>query len=449
MKMSALSKYCLMAFLLIGCAQSVHRLSERSSSDSPNTDLFINAPYPAYKSFCEKAGISDPKWPEFMKRPEIEESTQAWLDLIECSPEKRAKGQDVKTQFAEEGRVSRVLGAYAYAYLEVTAERDRQRCGAGQLVDTPKSNSLSDDSVAIAHLNNQINHALADIMSRHLALISRGCLAYEEHRQGYSPFDDAENRWDFCNLYLDLDHDVAGLIPKKKVTNSMTLAMGSAMIYLSSHIALALSALPFLDRLWVGQTWHHQTLDRGVLSPEGSLAALWKLRIRFIDQQFQTVYDNFNRFLAENVTTASKTLQKSGLVEGKSLFWFSQLTHLLPVQQLVSGLLHEGREEFFEHGLLIATELSQKPALIGQHPFLQEQSLQSRHRYFELNLNTPLLTPEFTSLEGVKKVRKLARRLRMPVESASSFATFEVLGAISYEEGLKRETELDRDEQTF
>ena len=55
-----------------------------------------------------------------------------------------------------------IMEAYPHAYITMTAERDKERCGDGALVSGYE-------------ISNYINHLLADIMTRYLHKITKDC----------------------------------------------------------------------------------------------------------------------------------------------------------------------------------------------------------------------------------------------------------------------------------
>jgi hypothetical protein len=238
------------------------------------------------------------KWVQFWKRSQIETEIAGWSALITKAegnpPLKEILAPPAGLQ--ADNRASSVLTSYAAAYRKMTAERDLSRC------DKTPGNAMR----ASSDLLNQINHGLADLMTRNLVNISKACLLDSFQDSGYA-VEPLHGRWELCDLYFDTATTF------RNRYNSMTVVLSTTVIYLTSHIAASLAALPFLDRLWVG------TELQGNTSITASSSALLQRRIALIEDDYRSSFRVFNPFLVVNMDTVSRALWADGQLSGRSI----------------------------------------------------------------------------------------------------------------------------------
>ncbi len=209
-------------------------------------------------------------------------------------------------------------GAYLAVYARMTAARDAGRCAAG------------DPLRPVDPLDVRLNDALSDLMTRNYLDIARRCAS----GTGGGLPDPADPGGLWCELHRDALRDNS---------DAVRIATGSTGLYLSSHLALAVSTLPHLDALWIG-------------TPYGSLRS----RIARL-QAFKPTYDAFNALLARNLDTVADALGESGLLRGSSFGVAAGLAERLFPSALAFGRI---RDIAWSRGLNLALAIPR-----GRHPW--------------------------------------------------------------------------------
>ena len=418
-----------MASGIVGCKTRGLHESATKNSDAP-------AGLVRYEDFCSSTARPGDEPVQFWNRRTIETEIDAWHDMVKAASNAPA----LKAIFTDERpkdasplfRASTVLVSYATAYKEMTAERDRARCD-------PTSKMRSIDNQV-----NMINHALADLMTRNIVNISRQCLLRDAESGGYGS-EPLNGRWEFCDLYFD----AAG--PSRRYTNSMTVAMSSTMIYLTSHISAALSALPFMDRLWVGTEYARKGND-----------SKWQQRIAFIEKDYRPAFNAFNEFLSVNLDTVSQALYKESrdtsskyaLLRGPEIKDISKAIEkdFPALTAMIEKAFTIIRQESFERGMEMAENLAKNQAsrdsLAGImktgnnfpeiHPFLVAKPLKGSDGdfYYDIRMDAPRFDERLLDFPSVRKVRQMTWKYRLLVESFTARTFFRSLGAISYAQGF-------------
>lgn len=266
--------------------------------------------------------------------------------------------------------------SYAVAYLAMTAERDAARCDP-------------EDSMAMFPQTPQatiLNDALSDIMTRYFVAIA----------EGTAPGADVDGIW--ADLYKDGE---AGNF------NALHIAMASTAIYLTSHMGLALSALPHAEDLW-----------------EGTQFATIKERVEYLESDFKPTYDAFNQFLANHIETVGRALKNAGMVGGQTC----EITAVLvgagsgPLTLLFEGI----RTRTFELGMKVALDMD-----IGTHPLTQTRS--DGKAVMRTNMDVPgTLVPPYGS--WLVPLAKHARFWRRWLGDALGPIYRHASGAMNYEE---------------
>jgi len=217
----------------------------------------------------------------------------------------------VKGYAASQEAACKPHSAYAVAYAAMTQLRDASRCGSGPMKPPTLLASI-------------FNDALADLMSRYFVNIV----------QGTAGGADIDGEW------ADLKSDAI-----RGNFNALHYAMASTALYLTSHMGLALSALPHAEELW---------RDTGLTT----IAE----RVEFLYSAYKPTYDAFNEFLAENVEVIGAALYDAGLIENRNI-------------NIAAMLVPDGRVEFFFERIRTKTfrEAMKAAAEIpyGQHPLTQ------------------------------------------------------------------------------
>ncbi len=212
--------------------------------------------------------------------------------------------------------------AYLVAYAAMTKARDEARCADG---DAMKPKTL---------LDTRLNDALADMMTRNYVQIVEGCRT----RESKTVSSGADVNGAFCAMHKRAEDEN---------WTALRVAMGGTAHYLSTHIALALSALPHIDDLWVGT---------GVDTLE---ARIEKVR------EYRDVYQSFNSFLGQKLTTVAGSLETSGLTApsfGSHVFQIgAEVTQSL---SLATGVFGNRRDVAFDAALRLAALLPP-----GTHPW--------------------------------------------------------------------------------
>lgn len=181
---------------------------------------------------------------------------------------------EIQKLIGRPGYKSGGLSVYAEVYQAMTAERDRARCsGSGPMV--PPS-----------PLSQQLNDALADIMTKGYVLSQFHCLRSLTSQAASVPTIGEQ----MCEVSRQ------AIVEK---WSGLELAMASTATYLTSVMGIALSALPHVDRLW--QNEGHHTLEQRI-------AAL---------EEFKPTFDAFNLFLSNNLHTVARVLVREKHVDCK------------------------------------------------------------------------------------------------------------------------------------
>lgn len=416
----------------VGCkTRGLHESATKQTE--PLSDLV------PYHDFCESASGSNTK-PEgevtqFWDRRTIESEIDKWHKMVVADPEapelKEIFTDDRPLDASPRFRASSVLVSYATAYKQMTAERDKARCD--------RTSSMRSDNALV----NMINHALADLMTRNIVNISKQCLLRGAESGGYG-VEPLNGRWEFCDLYFD----AAG--PSRRYTNSMTIAMSSTMIYLTSHISAALSALPFMDRLWIGTEFERRVND-----------SQWEERIEFIARNYGPAYNAFNKFLSVNLDTVSQALYKDSkdtsdkyaLLRGPELKDISRaIENDFPTfTALIAHIFATIRNESFNLGLEIAKNIAKSKAardslaeifktgnpLPEIHPFLVARPMKNQSSiYYDIREEPPLFDERLLEFPSVINARLMTWKHRFLVESFTASTFFRSLGAISYAQGF-------------
>lgn len=209
-------------------------------------------------------------------------------------------------------------GAYLTVYARMTAARDAGRCAAG------------DPLRPVDALDVRLNDALSDVMTRNYLDIARRCAS----GSGGPLPDPADPGGLWCEMHREALRDNR---------DAVRIATGSTGLYLSSHLALAVSALPHLDALWLG-------------TPYTSLRA----RLDRM-QAFKPTYDAFNAFLARNLDTVADALGQGGLLRGPSFGVAAGLAERLFPSALAFGRI---RDVAWARGLNLALAIPR-----GRHPW--------------------------------------------------------------------------------
>lgn len=206
--------------------------------------------------------------------------------------------------------------AYAVAYEAMTAKRDEARCSTGPM--------QPDSSIAT-----KLNDALSDLMTRYFVNIESG----------------AAGGADIDGLWAELRDDA-----QRGNWNSLRYAMASTAIYLTTHMGLALSALPHADELWRD-------------TPYSTIAE----RVGAMRNLYKDAYDSFNAFLAANVNTIADALWVAGLVSSKNI---NIAAALVPGGEISLALYFGNiRDKTFNLGVQMAVEFAD-----GEHPLTQRYS---------------------------------------------------------------------------
>jgi len=202
--------------------------------------------------------------------------------------------------------------SYAVAYAAMTVKRDSERCNSSSPMYPP---------TRIAEI---ANNALADLMSRYY-------VAAESSR---APLADLEALW--SNLRDDAE---------RRDYNTLHYAMASTALYLTSHMGLALSALPHAEELW-----------------EGTGLTTVEQRVNALTRDYKPSYDAFNPFLADNVNTIADALWDAGLLSQRGV----NIAAKLVWSGGTTALFNHIRTKTFELGMQAAQEIQ-----VGTHPLTQ------------------------------------------------------------------------------
>ena len=219
-----------------------------------------------------------------------------------------------------------IMEAYPHAYITMTGERDKERCGDGALVSGYE-------------ISNYINHLLADIMTRYLHKITKDCaenpaLSIEDYGLCYNQKKFQDN-------------------PK---LDSLTAFLESTSVYISSHIALSLSAVILDDSFW-------NRTDLSMTHAKGDRFPAINDRLFYV-KRYKVNYDAFNKFLAVNLNTVSQALSDECLVAGNFLVLAAKAGQKIP---LGAPLFEKIRTRAFEDALTVAKSFAKDPS---EHPMI-------------------------------------------------------------------------------
>jgi hypothetical protein len=208
--------------------------------------------------------------------------------------------------------------AYLEVYQRMTEQRDIARCTQGNPM-CPKD-----------FLDQRLNDAMSDLMTRNYLEIVNICVS-EPNKKISSGLD--------LGAVFQRMHRKA----EKENWDSVRVAMGSTALYLTSHLALAVSALPHIDQLWIGTPY------KDVNS-----------RINRV-KEFKPVYDAFNPFLAKNLVTVAKALKEAKLTGNSSFESTAKFAEPILPWEKFFGIMRDGA---FKSGLDIAAHTPK-----GEHPW--------------------------------------------------------------------------------
>lgn len=276
--------------------------------------------------------------------------------------------------------------AYTVSYKSMTAARDKNRCD-GRLVSGDE-------------FQNNMNHLLSDIMTRWYVTITESCLS-NPAAGGQTP--------GFCPLMQRI---------KAENLDSLSAAMATTGVYLSSHLALSLSAMVYVDEFWASSPDER--------THTGDRASQMKARLEQL-KGFKPTFDRFNGFLADNLSTVAKSLKDANMIKGDALNFVSGLARLLPFRASGFGKI---RDDAFAAALEIAARGD-----AGEHPMVRKGSLPSQLDYGNFHA-TRLQSPELA------KIEKFA--LQAVAGPASMRIYRNLLGGKTWEE-LEADPELKKD----
>lgn len=230
-----------------------------------------------------------------------------------------------------------VWSAYPVAYLRMTAARDRERCHG----------VLRSDNVFHA----RVNDLLSDLMTRFYVAQVDECAD-----------SDAQlvTNAGFCNLMAQM---------RDEQFDSLSAAMASTGLYISSHITLALVAIIYADDFWASSPFTETHRDHGAWS---EIVARRVERLR----SFKALFDRFNGFLADNIVTVAQALGDAQLLNGDVLRFVAGVGRFVPFKSLMFGRI---RDDAFALALELAHEMD--PAT---HPMMIE-----RHGRYQINYGAP------------------------------------------------------------
>lgn len=209
--------------------------------------------------------------------------------------------------------------AYAHAYQNMTRRRDKARCPVGHFPPHPKEDEssyagklLDDDPLSTA-----INNLLANHMTRSFVSESSQC-----------PEASKVPAYGFCKL------QASGLF---QGSNTMDAAMATTFAYLSTNIALSLSAILLDDLFW--KKWL------------GDEAKNYRLRIEKV-QRYKPLFDRFNRFLAETTKNVAMDLHAGGFLKNNFITHSAKI--LGAMKNLTSAAYAGVRSDAFRVGIDLA-----------------------------------------------------------------------------------------------
>ncbi|RZA14754.1 MAG: hypothetical protein EOP10_27500, partial [Proteobacteria bacterium] len=279
--------------------------------------------------------------------------------------------ETVSYQIGELIQDSNVYGtpwmSYPVAYRRMTAARDIARC-SGTLKAADK-------------VDVRINHLLSDIMTRWYVLTVKECAA-----SGATLGTNAG----FCPLMKKM---------KAEKYDSLSAAMSSTAVYISSHISLALSAIAFDDAFW-DETGLEQTYNNGKHERVNYMAA----RIAIL-KRYKPSFDAFNAFLANNLTTVGSALKEAKLLSGDVLNFAAGLSRVIPFRALAFGKI---RDDAFANALMLVDTLTPE-----DHPMIRTQRGRSYLNYGHFNFD--FVYPEKTRAVEASALFNVANSANMEI----------------------------------
>ena len=318
------SMLVLLSLSIVGgsCTSTQKHTSSRPLAEQPGQNW----------DFCQ---LSGKRKSDARKHPDLwsAETVQQELEILRLKPQ---MGQSP-------------WAAYTVSYKSMTAARDKNRCD-GRLV--------SEDE-----FQNNMNHLLSDIMTRWYVTITESCLS--------DPSGGAQIPG-FCPLMQRI---------KTENLDSLSAAMGTTAVYLSSHLALSLAAMVHVDDFWASSPDER--------THTGDRASQIKARVEQL-KSFKPTFDRFNSFLADNLITVAKSLKEANMIKGDALNFVSGLARLVPFRASMFGKI---RDDAFAAALDIAARVD-----AGKHPMVLKGSNPSRLDYGTFHA-TRLDSPELAKIE--------------------------------------------------
>ena len=265
-------------------------------------------------------------------------------DVQSIRPWNAAMVQKGITDLLDEPHIKGTIwAAYPTAYRRMAAARDESRC----------SGVLRDDDRRI----NLINHHLSDVMSRWLVLETSQC--------AIKPITSMP------------ESGICGVMRRAKNNNldGLSEALASTAVYISSHLAMALTAVSLDDVFWA--VFPDPATQRGVRSLDAVLDA----RMTWI-KSYKPAFDRFNPFLADHLNTVAVALHEAGFVKGDLLNFATYVAKALPCKAALFGSI---RDRAFE----VALSYSKDP-LVSLHPMLKQKDGGYMLSYGRFNFDAPL-----------------------------------------------------------
>ncbi|MES2745935.1 MAG: hypothetical protein V4655_10940 [Bdellovibrionota bacterium] len=257
--------------------------------------------------------------------------------------------------------------SYPVAYRRMTAARDIARC-SGAL--------KTDDKV-----NVRINHLLSDIMTRWYVLSVKECAATQAT---------IGTNGGFCPLMKKM---------KDEKYDSLSAAMSSTAVYISSHISLSLSAIAFDDAFW-DETGLEQTYNNGKHDRVNYMAA----RITAL-KRYKPTFDAFNAFLANNLATVGSALKDANLLSGDVLNFAAGLARVIPFRAIAFGKI---RDDAFNNALLLVDTLAPE-----DHPMIRTDRSRTYLNYGHFNFD--FVYPEKTRAVEASALFNIANSANMEI----------------------------------
>ena len=257
-----------------------------------------------YRDFCDLSGVS-----------RVTGQTQLWsAETVQFQINELLRQPKIKNS---------VWSAYPVSYLKMTAARDEARC-RGVL--------RSNDAFYA-----RVNDLLSDLMTRFYVAEAGACAK-----------SDATliSNGGICTLMARM---------RDERFDSLSAAMASTGLYISSHISLALIAIIYADDFWDAspypETHQNQRAWDQILS-----ARVMRLRT------YKPLFDKFNGFLADNIATVAQALGDANLLNGDILRFVAGVSRYVPFKSMMFGRI---RDEAFAIALDLAGKMN--PA---EHPMM-------------------------------------------------------------------------------